>query len=95
MCGENSCNVFVLVFVVVLWVHVFAILCMMVVPILWHASMFLELRHVGCFLHLFPFLIGGFLAPAGGAAAAAPEGGALARPSAPTSTFTRWALVAL
>jgi hypothetical protein len=32
-------------------------------------------------------------APAGGAAAAAPEGGALACPSAPTSTSTRWALV--
>jgi hypothetical protein len=32
-------------------------------------------------------------APAGGAAAAAPKGGALARPSAPTSTSTRWALV--
>jgi hypothetical protein len=32
-------------------------------------------------------------APAGGAAAAAPEGGALAGPSAPTSTSTRWALV--
>jgi hypothetical protein len=33
------------------------------------------------------------LAPAGGAAAAAPEGGALACPSAPTSTSARWALV--
>jgi hypothetical protein len=33
------------------------------------------------------------LAPAGCAAAAAPEGGALAGPSAPTSTSTRWALV--
>jgi hypothetical protein len=32
-------------------------------------------------------------APAGGAPAAAPEGGALAGPSAPTSTSTRWALV--
>jgi hypothetical protein len=32
-------------------------------------------------------------APAGGAAAAAPEGIALACPSAPTSTSTRWALV--
>jgi hypothetical protein len=32
-------------------------------------------------------------APAGGAAAAAPERGALAGPSAPTSTSTRWALV--
>jgi hypothetical protein len=32
-------------------------------------------------------------APAGGAAAAAPEGCALAGPSAPTSTSTRWALV--
>jgi hypothetical protein len=32
-------------------------------------------------------------APAGGAAAEAPERGALAGPSAPTSTSTRWALV--
>jgi hypothetical protein len=32
-------------------------------------------------------------APPGGAAAAAPEGGALAGPLAPTSTSTRWALV--
>ena len=35
----------------------------------------------------------GLGAPAGGAAAAAPEGGALVGPSAPTSTSTRWALV--
>jgi hypothetical protein len=34
-------------------------------------------------------------APAGGAAAAAPERGALAWPSAPTSTSTRWALLTL
>jgi hypothetical protein len=34
-------------------------------------------------------------APAGGAAAGAPEGGALAGPSAPTSTSTRWALVTM
>jgi hypothetical protein len=33
--------------------------------------------------------------PAGGAAAAALEWGALARPSAPTSTSTRWALVTM
>jgi hypothetical protein len=32
-------------------------------------------------------------APAGGVAAAAPERGALAGPSAPTSTSTWWALV--
>jgi hypothetical protein len=32
-------------------------------------------------------------APAGGAAAATPEGGALVGPSAPTSTSTRWALI--
>jgi hypothetical protein len=32
-------------------------------------------------------------APAGDAAAAAPDRGALAGPSAPTSTSTRWALV--
>jgi hypothetical protein len=35
-----------------------------------------------------------YKAPAGGAAAAAPERGALAGPLAPTSTSTRWALVA-
>jgi hypothetical protein len=34
-------------------------------------------------------------APAGGAAAAAPERGALACPSAPTSTSTRWAPVTM
>jgi hypothetical protein len=34
-------------------------------------------------------------APAGGAAAAAPERGALGGPSAPTSTSTRWALVTM
>jgi hypothetical protein len=33
------------------------------------------------------------VAPAGGAAAAAPEGGLLGCPSAPTSTSTRWALI--
>jgi hypothetical protein len=35
----------------------------------------------------------GMLAPCDGAAAAAPEGGALATPSTPISTSTRWALV--
>jgi hypothetical protein len=35
------------------------------------------------------------VAPAGGAAAAAPERGALAGQSAPTSTSTRWALVTM
>jgi hypothetical protein len=34
-----------------------------------------------------------FEAPAGGVAAAGPEGGALADPSAPTSTSTWWAMV--
>jgi hypothetical protein len=34
-------------------------------------------------------------APAGGAAAAAPEWGVLAGPSAPTSTSMRWALATL
>jgi hypothetical protein len=34
-------------------------------------------------------------APAGGAAAAAPEGGALPGQSAPTSTSTRWTLVTM
>jgi hypothetical protein len=40
-----------------------------------------------------PVHVRGLGAPAGGAAAAAPERGALACPSAPTSYSTRWALV--
>jgi hypothetical protein len=43
MCGENSCNVFPLL-VMVLWVPIFAMLFRRAVLMLWHASMFLELR---------------------------------------------------
>jgi hypothetical protein len=43
MCGENSCNAFLLLFMV-LWVPISAILCMMAMLMLWHAVMFLGLR---------------------------------------------------
>jgi hypothetical protein len=36
------------------WVHIFAMLCKRAMSILWHAFMFLGLRHVDFFL-LFPF----------------------------------------
>jgi hypothetical protein len=53
-CGENSCNVFVLLFMV-LWVPISATLCMRAMLMLWHAFMFLGLR----FPPLFFFLLGG------------------------------------
>jgi hypothetical protein len=53
MCGENSCNVFLLLFMV-LSVPIFATLCMRAVMMLWHAIMFLGLR----FFPLFFFLLG-------------------------------------
>jgi hypothetical protein len=56
--GDNSCNV-VLLFLMVLWFPIFAMLCRTAVPILWHASVSLGRRHVG-FFNLFSFLIGGF-----------------------------------
>jgi hypothetical protein len=52
--GENSCNVFQLLFMA-LWVPIFATLCRRAVLMLWHASLFLGLR-------IFPpffFLLGG------------------------------------
>jgi hypothetical protein len=40
MCGENSCNVFVLHFMV-LWIHISATLCRRAVLMLWHPFVFL------------------------------------------------------
>jgi hypothetical protein len=55
MCGEDSCNVFLLLFVV-FWVPSSAVtLCMTAVLMLWHAFHFLGLR----FFLLFFFLLGG------------------------------------
>jgi hypothetical protein len=57
MCGENSCNVFVLLFIVFL-VPISATLCRRAVLMLWHAfQLFLGLR----FFSLFFFLHGGEL----------------------------------
>jgi hypothetical protein len=55
MCGENSCNVFLLLFMV-LWVLTFPTLCKRAVLMLWHAFLFLGLRPVGFFL-LLPFCL--------------------------------------
>jgi hypothetical protein len=44
MCGESSCNVFLLLFVV-LWVPIFATLCRRAVLMVWHAFLFLGLRY--------------------------------------------------
>jgi hypothetical protein len=41
MCGESSCNVFLLLFRV-LWVPISAMLCKRAVLMLWHAFMFLS-----------------------------------------------------
>jgi hypothetical protein len=54
MCGDNSCNVFLLLFMV-LWVPISATLCMREVLALWHAFLFLGLR----FYPLIFFLLGG------------------------------------
>jgi hypothetical protein len=54
MCGENLCNVFLPLFMV-LWVHVSATLCMRAVLMLWHVFLFLGLR----FFPLFYFFLGG------------------------------------
>jgi hypothetical protein len=48
MYGENSCNVLMLLFMV-LWILLFAMLCTKVVLMLWHAFIFLGLRHGGLF----------------------------------------------
>jgi hypothetical protein len=57
-CGENSCNVFLPLFML-LWVPIFAMPCMRAVPMLWHAFLFLGLRHVW-FFPPFSFVVGGF-----------------------------------
>jgi hypothetical protein len=54
MCGESSCNVFLLLFMV-LWVPISAMPCKRAVFMLWHALVFLGLR----FFPLFFFLLGG------------------------------------
>jgi hypothetical protein len=46
MCGENSCNVFLLFFMT-LWVLIFATLCRRAMLMLWHAFLFLRLRPPG------------------------------------------------
>jgi hypothetical protein len=56
---ENSCNVFLLLFMV-LWVSIFAALSKRTVAMLWHVSLFLGLRPVGFFPPC-SFLLGGFL----------------------------------
>jgi hypothetical protein len=55
MCGESSCNVFLLHFMV-LWVLISAMLCKRAVLMLWHAFLFLGLIR---FFPLFFFLLGG------------------------------------
>jgi hypothetical protein len=54
MCNVNSCNVFLLLFMV-LWAPISATLCRRAVLTLWHAFLFLGLR----FFSLFFFLLGG------------------------------------
>jgi hypothetical protein len=54
MCGEISCNVFLMLFMA-LWVPISATLCRRAVLMLWHAFMFLGLR----FFPFFFFLLGG------------------------------------
>jgi hypothetical protein len=58
MCGEISYNVLIPLFMV-LWVPIFVMLCHRAMPMLWHAYMFLGLRHMG-YVSPFSFLIGGF-----------------------------------
>jgi hypothetical protein len=55
-CGENSCNVFLLLFMV-LWVPIFATLCMRAVLMLWHAFQFHEQVVLGCFPLSSPFCL--------------------------------------
>jgi hypothetical protein len=56
MCFEKSCYLFLMLFLV-RWIHVFAMLCIMEVPMLRHVSLFLGLRHERFFLPCFSFLI--------------------------------------
>jgi hypothetical protein len=59
MCGENSYNVFLLMFMILLWALIFATFCMRALLMLWHALLLLGLRHVGLFPP-FSFSLGGF-----------------------------------
>jgi hypothetical protein len=52
MSGENSCDVVLLLFMV-LWVLISATLCMRAVLILWHAFLFLGLRFSPLFFFCF------------------------------------------
>jgi hypothetical protein len=52
MCGENSCNVFLRLFMA-LWVPTSATLCRRAILMLWHAFMFLGLRFFPLFFSLF------------------------------------------
>jgi hypothetical protein len=54
VCGESSCNIFMLLFMV-LWVPASTMLCKRAVLMLWHAFLFLGLR----FFPLFFSLLGG------------------------------------
>jgi hypothetical protein len=49
MCGENSCNVFLLFFMV-LWVPIFVPLCKRAMWMMWHAFMFLGFFSPLCFV---------------------------------------------
>jgi hypothetical protein len=55
MCEVNSCNVYLLLFMVLLWVPISATPCRRAVLTLRHAFLFLGLR----FFPLFIFLLGG------------------------------------
>jgi hypothetical protein len=55
MCDVNSCNVFLLLFMALLWVPISATLFRRAVLTLWHAFLFLGLR----FFSLLFFLLGG------------------------------------
>jgi hypothetical protein len=52
MCGENPCNVFLLLFMI-LWVPISATLCMRAMLMLWHAFLFLGLRLFPMFFSVF------------------------------------------
>jgi hypothetical protein len=54
MCGESSCNVFLLLFMA-LWISISAMLCRRAVLMLWNAFLLLGLR----FFPLVFFLLGG------------------------------------
>jgi hypothetical protein len=52
MCGDNFCNVFLLLFMI-LRVSIFAMLCKRALMMLWYAFMFLGLMRAG-FISVFP-----------------------------------------